>query len=162
MRQPSTTTLLIQSGTLVTPEGIFQADLLVQGERIKAIGRGLPVAHDTRMIDAEGCYVLPGVIDAHTHIALDTGIYRTPDDWFVGTRAAACGGVTTVVDFATQFPGQTLREAVEARLEEAREAVIDYALHVMVTDLPPGREGELADLVDMGTPSIKLYTTYRP
>jgi len=162
MRQPSTTTLLIQSGTLVTPEGIFQADLLVQGERIKAIGRGLPVAHDTRMIDAEGCYVLPGVIDAHTHIALDTGIYRTPDDWFVGTRAAACGGVTTVVDFATQFPGQTLREAVEARLEEAREAVIDYALHVMVTDLPPGRERKLADLVDMGTPSIKLYTTYRP
>jgi dihydropyrimidinase len=114
------------------------------------------------VIDAEGCYVLPGVIDAHTHIALDTGVYRTPDDWFAGSRTAACGGVTTVVDFATQFPGQTLREAVEARLEEARDAVVDYALHVMVTDLPPGREGELAGLVELGTPSIKLYTTYRP
>ena len=162
MKQHSSATLLVKNGTLVTPEGTFEADLLAQGERIKAIGRGLPVAHDTRVIDAEGCIVLPGVIDAHTHIALDTGTYQTPDNWLIGTRAAACGGVTTVVDFATQFPGQTLREAVAARLEEAREAVIDYAFHVMVTDLPPGREGELADLVDLGTPSVKLYTTYRP
>ncbi|HID90246.1 MAG TPA: dihydropyrimidinase, partial [Anaerolineae bacterium] len=100
MKQPATLTLLVQSGTLVTPQGLLEADLLVQGERIKAIGQGLPVAHDTRVIEAEGCYVLPGVIDGHVHIALDTGIYKTPDDWFTGTRAAACGGVTTVVDFA--------------------------------------------------------------
>jgi dihydropyrimidinase len=154
--------MLIKGGTLVTPEGAFEADVLVQGEHIEAVGHGLPVVDDTVVVDAEGCYVLPGVIDAHTHIQLDTGIYQTPDDWFVGTRAAACGGVTTVVDFATQFAGQTLREAVEARLDEAREAAIDYAFHVMATDLPPGREGELAELVDLGTPSVKLYTTYRP
>ncbi len=162
MKQPTTLTLLVRGGTLVMPEGLLEADLLIQGERIRAVGRGLPVAHDTRVIEAEGCYVLPGAVDAHTHIALDTGIYRTPDDWFIGTRAAACGGVTTVVDFATQFPGQGLREAVEARKREARDAVIDYGFHVMVTELPPGREGELADLVELGTPSIKLYTTYRP
>jgi len=162
MKRYSSATLLVKGGTIVTPEGTFEADLLAQGERIKAIGHGLPVAHDTVVVDAEGCMVLPGVIDAHTHIQLDTGIYQTPDDWFIGTRAAACGGVTTVVDFATQFPGQTLREAVDARLEEAQDAVIDYALHVMVTDLPPGREGELADLVELGTTSVKLYTTYRP
>ena len=162
MKQHSSATLLIKSGTLVTPEGVLEADLLVQGEHIKAMGHGLPVVDDTVVVDATGCYVLPGLIDAHTHIALDTGVYQTPDDWFIGTRAAACGGVTTVVDFATQFPGQTLREAVEARLEEAREAVIDYGFHVMVTDLGPGQEGELADLVDLGTPSMKLYTTYRP
>jgi dihydropyrimidinase len=161
-RQGSSATLLVKGGTLVTPEGTIAADLLAQGERIKAIGRDLPMVGDTRVVDAEGCYVLPGVIDAHTHIALDTGIYRTPDDWLIGTRAAACGGVTTVVDFATQFPGQTLREAVEARLDEARKAVIDYGFHVMVTDLPPGREGELGELVELGTPSVKLYTTYRP
>lgn len=162
MRQRTTRTLLIRNGTLVTPQGLLEADLLVQAGRIRAIGRGLPAAPDTHVIEAGGCYVLPGVIDAHTHIGLDTGIYRTPDDWFIGTRAAACGGVTTVVDFATQFPGQTLQEAVAARKEEARDAVIDYAFHVMVTDLPPGREGELADLLDLGTPSMKLYTTYRP
>lgn len=163
MKRYSSATLLIQNGTVVTPEGAFEADLLVQGERIKAIGHGLPVADDTIVVDAEGCTVLPGAIDAHTHIALDTGVYQTPDDWFAGTRAAACGGVTTVVDFATQFPGQTLREAVEARLGEAQDdAVIDYALHVMVTDLPPGKEAGLAELLALGTPSIKLYTTYRP
>jgi len=161
-RRISSATMLVKSGTLVTPNGTLEADLLAQGERIKMIGRDLPVADDTLVIDAAGCYVLPGVIDAHTHIGLDTGIYKTPDDWFVGSRAAACGGVTAVVDFATQFPGQSLREAVEARLEEVRDAVIDYAFHVMVTDLPPGREGELADLIELGTSSVKLYTTYRP
>ena len=106
MRQYSTATMLVRGGTLVTPEGVFEADVLIQGERIKAIGRGLPTSHDTQMVDAEGCYVLPGAIDAHTHVDLDTGVYQTSDNWFVGTRAAACGGVTTVSDFATQFPGQ--------------------------------------------------------
>ena len=162
MKQVSTAILLVQNGMLVTPNGVVKADLLFQGEHIQAIGRGLPVADDTTVIDADGCYVLPGLIDAHTHIQLDTGIYRTPDDWFAGTRTAACGGVTTVVDFATQFRGQSLREAVEARMEEARDAVIDYGFHVMVTDLPPGREEELADLVELGVPSVKFYTTYRP
>ncbi len=162
MKQPTTLTLLVRGGILVAPQGLLEADLLIQGEQIKAIGHGLPEHHDTRVVDAQGCYVLPGIIDAHTHIALDTGIYQTADDWFTGTRAAACGGVTTVIDFATQFSGQSLREAVEARLEEAREAAIDYSFHVMITDLPPGREGELADLVRLGAPSIKLYTTYRP
>ncbi len=162
MKMPTTCTLLIQNGTLVTPETATEADLLIQAGRIKAVGHGLPAAHDTVVVDASDCYVLPGVIDAHTHIALDTGVYRTPDDWFAGTRAAACGGVTTVVDFATQFADQSVREAVEARLEEAKSAAIDYAFHVMITDLPPGREGELAHLIDLGTPSVKLYTTYRP
>jgi len=162
MRQQSTATLLVRGGTLVTPEGVVEADVLVQGERIKAIGHGLPTAHDTQVMDAEGCYVLPGIIDAHTHVDLDTGVYQTSDDWFVGTRAAACGGVTAVVDFATQLAGQTLREALEDRVTEAQEAAIDYGLHMMVTDLPPEREDEIADLVDLGTPSVKLYTTYRP
>jgi len=162
MKQPSTATLLIRDGTLVTDQALLLADVFVQGERIKAIGRQLPEYHDTQIVDAAGCLVLPGVIDGHTHIQLDTGVYSTPDDWFVGTRAAACGGVTSVVDFATQYAGQTLREAVAARLKEMEKATIDYALHVMVTDLPPGREDELADLVELGATSVKLYTTYRP
>jgi len=162
MRQYSTATLLVQGGTLVSPEGMVEADVLAQGERIKAVGRGLPAMHDTRVVDAEGCYVMPGVIDSHTHIALDTGRFRTQDDWFVGTRAAACGGVTTVIDFATQSPGRSLAEAVEARRSQAADAVIDYGFHVMVTDLPADREEEIADLVGLGTPSVKLYTTYRP
>jgi dihydropyrimidinase len=155
--------LLIQGGEVVTPTAVYEADVLVKGERIQAIGKDLNVgAEDVEIIDATGLLVLPGVIDAHTHIVLDTGIYQTPDDWFTETRAAAFGGVTTVIDFATQFEGQTLQEAVEARLEETQPSVIDYGLHVMITDLPPGREDALGVLPELGTPSIKLYTTYRP
>jgi dihydropyrimidinase len=156
------TRTVIRGGTIVTAESAFPGDLLIVGERVAAIGTNLPESASDRVIDASGCVVLPGIIDAHTHIQLDTGVYQTPDDWLIGTRAAACGGVTTVIDFATQFPGQGLAEAVKNRREEAEPAVIDYGLHCMVTDLPPGRERELGTLVELGVPSIKLYTTYRP
>ncbi len=159
MTHPQT---IVKGGTIVTAESTFPGDVLIAGERIAAVGTDLPQAKNARVIDARGCIVLPGIIDAHTHIQLDTGIYKTPDDWLIGTTTAACGGVTTVIDFATQFPGQGLAEAVANRLEEARPAVIDYGLHCMVTDLPPGGEGQLKELVELGVPSIKLYTTYRP
>ncbi len=153
---------IIKGGVLATAESTFAGDLLIIDERIAALAADLPTGPGDRFIDASGCVVLPGIIDAHTHIQLDTGIYQTPDDWLVGTTTAACGGVTTVVDFATQFPGQGLTEAIHNRWEEAQPAVIDYGLHCMVTDLPPAREGELDELVELGVPSIKLYTTYRP
>ena len=106
------------------------------------------------MIDAAGCVVLPGLVDPHTHIQLDTGIYKTPDDWAVGTRTAACGGVTTVIDFATQFPGQDVHGALAARLAEIGElAQIDYGLHMMLTALPETDaelDGWMADLLGRG------------
>jgi len=155
--------ILIRGGTLVTPDGCFPGDVAIEGESIAAVGAELRMRERYSVLDARGCIVLPGLIDCHTHIALDTGIYRTADDWEIGTRTAACGGITTVVDYATQFPGQTLKQAVENRWAEAEgKACIDYGLHCMVTDLSRDREGELGDLVRMGAPSIKLYTTYRP
>jgi dihydropyrimidinase len=155
--------LVIRNGTVVTASGRFAGDVAIEGERIAAIGIVLGPRPGDEVIDAQDCYVLPGVIDAHTHIALDTGIYRIPDDFFIGTRAAACGGVTTVIDYATQFHGQTLRQAVENRRAEAEgRACVDYALHCMVTDFPPQAESELRDLVAMGVSSVKVYTTYRP
>lgn len=160
--------LLIHGGTLVTPEAMLNADILIAGETIQAIGTNLSVAVGDEsaltpeMIDATGLFVLPGIIDPHVHIELDTGIYKTPDSWFVESRAAAFGGVTTVIDFATQFKGQSLQQAVEQRLHEAGPSVIDYAFHVMVTDVPPDQEDEMGVLEELGTRSIKLYTTYRP
>lgn len=153
---------VIKGGTIVTAESTFSGDLEIIGERIAALGADCSEQGNARIIDATGCFVLPGIIDAHTHIQLDTGFFQTPDDWLAGTMAAACGGVTTVIDYASQFPGQELTEAVENRWQETKPAVIDFALHCMVTDLPPGRERELDTLVEMGVPSIKLYTTYRP
>lgn len=155
--------LLIRQGTVVTPDGVLeQADVLIKGERIQAIGHKLPLPPNGESYDAQGLIVLPGVIDAHTHIQLDTGIYKTADTWIQGSRTAVYGGVTTVIDFATQFKGQSLGEAFMARMEEAAPSAIDYAFHMMVTDLPAGREDELAELVELGVTSIKLYTTYRP
>ena len=160
------TTTLITNGTLITPCGESTGDLLLAGEKIAAIGPDLPTEGVDRVIDAAGCVVLPGLVDPHTHIVLDTGIFKTPDDWAVGTRTAACGGVTTVIDFATQFPGQDMHRALAARQAEIGGlAQIDYGLHMMLTALPE-TDAELAawmvDLLIAGINSVKVYTTYRP
>jgi dihydropyrimidinase len=160
------TSTLIRNGTLILPEGERRGDILLAGENIQKVGAELPAEGVDRIVDAEGCVVLPGVIDPHTHIVLDTGIYKTVDDWESGTRTAACGGVTTVIDFATQFPGQDVRQALAARQAEIGGlAQIDYGLHMMLTELPE-LDGELdrwmALLRADGINSVKVYTTYRP
>ena len=155
-------TILIRGGTVVTPETMLDADVLIRGEQIQAIGHDLPVPERADVVDATNLLVLPGVIDAHVHIQLDTGIYASPSNWQVESRAAALGGVTTVVDFATQFAGQSFAEALDARLAEAAPSCIDYAFHMMATDVPPGQEDVLGELIDLGIQSVKLYTTYRP
>ncbi len=158
--------IIIRNGQVVSPTQTLLADVLIDGEKIAGITTpNLITWEDAREIDATGCYVFPGVVDAHTHIQLDTGVYKTDDNWEIGTKSAAYGGVTTVVDFATQFKGQTFEQALNHRLEECKPAYIDYGLHMMVTDLSRDEAKaahDLAELRDMGVPSIKLYTTYKP
>lgn len=158
--------IIIRNGQVISPWQTIQADVLIDGETIAGItAPGAVTWEDAREIDATGCYVFPGVVDVHTHIQLDTGVYKTDDNWEIGTKSAAYGGVTTVVDFATQFKGQTFEQALNHRLEECKPAYIDYGLHMMVTDLsrdPTKAAQDLAALRDMGVPSIKLYTTYKP
>lgn len=159
-------TTLIRSGTLILPHGERQADLLLAAGSIAAIGPALPTEGVDQVIDATGCVVLPGLIDPHTHIVLDTGIYKSPDNWEVGTRTAACGGVTTVIDFATQFPGQNMHQALRGREAEiGGMAQIDYGLHMMLTQLPEDDatlDGWMVDLLGLGINAVKVYTTYRP
>ncbi len=159
-------TTLIINGLVVTETGTQVMDLLVRGQKIAALGVSLPRTGVDEIIDATGLFVLPGVVDPHVHIQLDTGIYRTDDDWEIGTRVAAYGGVTTVVDFATQFPGQDVRTAVQNRHDEVGDkAYVDYGLHVMLTDLPEEDhllDAWMRDLITLGTPAAKIYTTYRP
>lgn len=158
--------VLIQNGQVISPTDVVQADVLIQDEKIVGIvAPGSISWDDARIIDAAGCYVMPGLVDPHTHIQLDTGIFQTIDDWEIGTRTAAFGGVTTVVDFATQYPGMTFPEALQARLEQCKPAYIDYSHHMMITDPPESQDDyrrALEELRDLGVPSIKLYTTYRP
>jgi dihydropyrimidinase len=159
-------TTLIRNGTLVLSEGERAGDVRLEGERIAAVGPDLAAEGADRVVDASGCIVLPGIIDPHTHIQLDTGIYKTPDNWEIGTRTAACGGITTVIDFATQFPGQDMRTALAARQAEIGDlAQIDYGLHMMLTALPEedaALDGWMAGLLNLGLNSAKVYTTYRP
>jgi dihydropyrimidinase len=152
--------LLVQGGTVVTAAGQFRADVLCRDGRITTVGESLP-AEEAEILQATGCYVLPGGVDAHVHLQMPVGEFTSSDDFYSGTVAAACGGTTTIVDFATQERGQPLAEAVARRRAEADGNVaIDYSLHLAVTDASEGTLRALPDLVARGYRSLKLYTVY--
>jgi dihydropyrimidinase len=153
--------LRIAGGTVVTAEASFHADVLCQEGRIAALlspGESWPAAET---LDASGCYVLPGGVDVHVHLQMSVGDQTTSDDFSSGTLAAACGGTTTVVDFATQTRGQPLEEAVVRRRVEADgQVAIDYSLHLAVTDASPATLEAIRKLAAEGYTSLKLYTVY--
>jgi dihydropyrimidinase len=153
---------LIKNGTLVTASETLRADFLIDGERIALIGRDL-TAGDATVIDATGLYALPGGIDAHTHLDLPIGPgLSSSDDFYTGHKAAAFGGTTTHIDFATQDRGGTLRGALDAwHARAAGKAVIDYAFHLGVTELPEAALAEIPALPAEGVTSLKLYMAYK-
>jgi dihydropyrimidinase len=152
--------ILLRHGTIVNADGQRRADVLVDGERIAAIGPALTERADL-VIDAAGRLILPGGVDVHTHLDLPMGSFRTSDDFETGTIAAACGGTTTVVDYATQARGGTLREALDTWMARATgRAVVDFGFHVCISDLRPDVEVELAAMVDAGAPSFKVFMAY--
>jgi dihydropyrimidinase len=152
--------MLIRGGRVVTATGERDADVLVRDGTIAEVRPGIAASED--VIDATGLLVLPGVVDPHTHLLLDTGTARTADDFDSGSLSAAAGGVTTFLDFAPQLPGQRFAQALQSRLDliEGR-SYIDYAIHLNIAHLPPGWERDLAALVEAGVTSAKIYTTYR-
>ncbi len=111
---------LFRGGTIVTTEGMYKADLLTDGESIASIGQNLP-AGDARVTDVSGMLLLPGAIDAHTHLECVCSGIDTSDDYFTGTRAAACGGVTTVIDYLLQEKGEPLTQTLAKRIPIAAE-----------------------------------------
>ena len=155
---------LIKDGTVVNASGSFRADVLVEGERIAAVGPSLnPNGH--AIVDARGLLIMPGGIDVHTHLDMPFGGTTSADDYRTGTQAAAVGGTTTVIDFALQKQGSTMREALDLWRAKARgKACIDYSLHMAVTDLGPGdgEQGlrEMEEMVAEGISSFKLFMAY--
>jgi dihydropyrimidinase len=153
--------LLFTGGTVVTADGSFGADVLVEDEKIVAIGADIS-EDGVDAVDASGKLVMPGFIDAHTHMDMPFGGTVTADDWATGTAAAAAGGTTTIVDFALQEEGGTLAGAVEAWTEKARDkALIDYGFHVAITDLRDDTKTELASLAEKGVASVKIFMAYK-
>jgi len=121
----------------------------------------LPRENTTRIIDAKGNYVMPGGIDVHTHLDMPFGGTTSADDFETGTRAAAFGGTTTLIDFAIQYKGQPLRAAFDTWMQKAApKATTDYAFHCIITDLPTARLEEMGALVREGVPSFKLFMAY--
>jgi dihydropyrimidinase len=155
--------LLITNGRIVTSSDDYVADVYCEKGIVAAIGRDLP-AHRfsaARTIDASGRYVLPGGIDVHTHLNMPFGGTTSADNFETGTIAAAFGGTTSIVDFAIQYRGSTMRHALDDWRKRAEGAVIDYGFHMIVTELEDAGLGEMDRMVrDEGITSFKLFMAY--
>ena len=153
--------MLFSGGMVVTAEGSYRADVLVEDEKIAAVGTNLD-ANGAEIVDASGRLVMPGFIDAHTHMDMPFGGTVSADDWATGTEAAAAGGTTMLIDFALQEVGGTLAGAVETWSEKARgKAVVDYGFHVAITDLRDDIKAELPSLAARGVASVKIFMAYK-
>lgn len=152
--------ILIKNGRIVTAVDDYYADVYIEGDSVVQIGKNLKVEAD-RIIDATGKLVIPGGIDPHTHLDMPFGGTTSADDFESGTLAAAFGGTTTIVDFAIQQKGGSTLTALDTWHEKANgKASIDYAFHMIVTDMPVDRLGEMERLARAGVTSYKLFMAY--
>ncbi len=159
---------LIKGGTVVSAEGAELQDVLVDGETVAAItrpGAGGPAdawkEGADLVVDATGKYVIPGGIDSHTHMDMPFGGTNSCDTFETGTRAAAWGGTTMLIDFAIQTKGDTLAAGMDTWRTKAEGAcAIDYSFHAIVTDVNPGSLAEMDELVAEGVTSFKLFMAY--
>jgi len=150
---------LLKGGTLVTASETFQADLLIVGERIGMVGRDL-VVPDAEVVDVSGKLLLPGGVDPHTHFDLPMFGTVSSDDHYTGTKAAAFGGTTTVIDFVP-LDHPTLEASIRAwRAKADPKVAVDYALHINITRWTPDIAREMARLPAWGISSIKVFMAY--
>lgn len=156
---------MIQGGLLVDTEWTRHADILVEGSKIVHIANKIDetsLPQGTEIVHADGLCILPGLIDAHTHYHLVSRGTVTADSFREGSKLAAFGGVTTVVDFADDDKQGNLSACCKSRISAMRkEMAIDFSLHQGVYSYRPGIENELADLKKMGVRTIKIFTTYK-
>jgi len=154
---------LITNGHIITATDDFLGDILIEDEQIAAVGSPGTFASlqiDT-ILDAQGKYIFPGAIDVHTHMELSLPTTVASDDFESGTIAAACGGTTTIIDFANQQRGHSLAEALQSWHRKAGgKAVIDYGFHITITDLPSAPETAMDEMIAEGVTTFKLLMAY--
>ncbi|MCH7700538.1 MAG: dihydropyrimidinase [Planctomycetes bacterium] len=152
---------IIKGGTLVTAQGTSRGDLGIRGEKIAAIGRNLTAdGNGARVIDARGRYVMPAGLDVHVHLELPFCGTVSSDDYDSGTKAAARGGITTVIDFAIPYGKETLKQAVNNWMGKAKgKACIDYTFHCAITNWKRHAK-ELPSIIERGIPTFKEFMIY--
>ena len=152
---------LIKNGTLISSAGRYKADVLIKDSIIESVGDSIKAPKGATIIDAKGKFVLPGAIDAHTHLAMAFGGTTSSDDYCSGTKAAVCGGTTTVFDFAMQDFNEAFVDTVKRREAMAKDvAYCDYAFHVGIKDINNGLLNTMKECVDYGVPSFKCFMVY--
>jgi dihydropyrimidinase len=153
-------TTLIQNGRVITAADDYSADVFIDGETVRAIGHKLPMTAD-RVIDAAGKLVIPGAVDPHVHMELPFGGTVSSDTFETGTRAAAVGGTTTVIDFAIQYKGKTFAQTLDDwHAKSEGRCAIDYGFHLAVTEYEPRHADEFRRVVDAGVTTFKLFLAY--
>jgi dihydropyrimidinase len=150
----------VANGTIATADGLYSADLGIKEGKIAQIGGAMPTAK--HVIDAKGCFVMPGGVDVHTHLDSPVADFFSADDFKTGTIAAACGGTTTIVDFCSQKRGESLDKAIATWDAKAEgKAAIDYGYHIIICDMTDSVFEELATMPDRGITSFKIFMAYK-
>jgi dihydropyrimidinase len=153
-------TKLIKGGTVVTHDRTFKADVFVQHDKIVAVGPDL--AHDAdHVIDASGCYVMPGGIDPHTHMEMPFMGTHSSDDFDTGTAAALSGGTTMIVDFCLPSPGEGLIDTLQQWFQKAGKARTDYSFHMAITWWGEQVFNEMPEVVNRGINTFKHFMAYK-
>src|SRR5207248_8560714 len=153
---------VIRNATVVTATDTYRADVGITGDRVSAIAAQLPTENSGRVTDASGLLLIPGGIDVHTHLDMPFGGTTSSDDFETGTIAAAFGGTTTLIDFAIQYKGQSLRQAFDTWMKKAHDkAVTDYAFHCIITDLGSAQLEEMGALIKEDRKSTRLNSSHR-
>lgn len=151
--------ILLKGGMIVSPKGTKKGDVLISGEKIIAVGRH--IGADAAVVDVSGQLLFPGFIDAHTHFDLEVSDTVTADNFASGTRSAIAGGVTTVVDFATQNKGESLSDALNNwHVKAFANSSCDYAFHMAISDWREDVREELPAMIEQGVTSFKVYMIY--
>ncbi|MCX6055036.1 MAG: dihydropyrimidinase [Chloroflexi bacterium] len=151
---------LIKNGTIILGTESLHADVKIEGEKVTQIGKNLKVDPAVKVIDAAGLLVLPGGVDVHVHLDLPMFGTTSSDDHYTGTKAAAFGGTTTVIDFISQESDDLLDNVAKLRAKADKKAAIDYSFHANITHLSPEVEKAIPTLVGEGVTSIKVFTAY--
>lgn len=152
---------LIKNGLVVLETGAAITDVLIDGEKIAAIGNELAVSDEASVIDAKEYIVLPGGIDVHTHLDWNFADKKTSDDFISGSKAAAAGGITSIINFTNRGSGQTLYEDLTEWMNRARPCNVDYGFHIIINDYNEQMLADLPKLKEAGATSIKLFMAYK-